>query len=563
MQRQGGSGMHKSLEVGFGNSNPLKSNRLGRKVSANQFHAVSSNGNKIESEICLPNLERIELKELKALPAKTIGLFENRSKRRVKEQELQEIPAQLLIAESALGLSCTIVDYSHGGFGIFVSPLVAPRIEFGMQVVLQISLRQKNMSVPCTVVHCAPGAEGMRFGLARSKWEGLSLSEKDRRRANRLTLKNYQRLYSRAPHALFRGTWDYFTVLDVNKNMGLALETHNPESFVMAGMEINLYLSLPGFTEFPYRGIVTWVWPEEGRFLRFGLRCLEMSYELNQALCDYLLDYQDWTPNELRRFGFQVREFKSHLKFRCVESKEEYLQVVKLRWLAYVAAGKQSAESAPEGMASSLDSISRIIVAYHHGMLAGSLTATFPQTETDKLETEKSFPNGCFPCPMPAKTNMIEVARLCTHFNYRGGDLLRGLFEQAALYFLLSGRESVVTSAVDNLMPLYQKIGFKDLGHSYAHPTMNSLSHHLVLAHRNSFLWGQGISWMTWCTVFGDMVAYLLERGFISPNPAVQLLIKVKLTLMPLLKRWGEHRAKRSFRYHLLLLQRGSRKVSL
>jgi predicted GNAT family N-acyltransferase len=237
---------------------------------------------------------------------------------------------------------------------------------------------------------------------------------------------------------------------------------------------------------------------------------------------------------------------------------DDYAEVLYLRRNSYVGAGKKPKETRPEEMASRLDGHSRILMALHQDKLVGSLTFTFPTHEEELLDSEAGFPGRKFPVRTPPKTSLIEVSRLCIDEEYRGTDLLQGLFEHGVKHFLLSDRYWLLTSAVPELLPLYERIGFAKLGASYKHPSLNNLEHHLIIAHRDTFLMGKGISLLLWNSLFGDLVRHLLDRKLIRIARPYAFLIRAKLLFAPLSKRLLENRSARAFRRHLEFLRRES-----
>jgi hypothetical protein len=108
------------------------------------------------------------------------------------------------------------------------------------------------------------------------------------------------------------------------------------------------------------------------------------------------------------------------------------------------------------------------------------------------------------------------------------------------------------------LLPLYERIGFKKLGASYKHPALKNLEHHLIIAHRDAFLRGDGMNLMVWNSLFGDLIDHLLDRKLLRVPGPVQALIRAKRLAGPLSRRLLERRAAAAFRKHLRHLRRES-----
>jgi predicted GNAT family N-acyltransferase len=320
-------------------------------------------------------------------------------------------------------------------------------------------------------------------------------------------------------------------------------------------MELSIRFDLPAVSTLPMLVRVAWVHATDETAVRFGVQCVDLDWDLQTRICGFLMDSRQWTPARLRESGFHSEQIKSLLRFRSVKSMEDYGEVLRLRRDAYVGVGKRPEGTCPEDMATALDGSSRIQMAHHRDQLVGTLTFTFPGSEELVLDSQSGFPGQKYPVTLPPKANLIEVSRLCIHADYRGTDLLQGMFEQGLKHFLMSDRHWLITSAVDDLVPLYKRIGFRKLNAKYKHPRLNFQEHHLLLAHKNAFLWGQGMNPFLWNALFGDLVKYLLDRNLIEIPVWARALIRCQLLLKPVSKRILEARARGGFKKHLAAIR--------
>jgi predicted GNAT family N-acyltransferase len=401
------------------------------------------------------------------------------------------------------------------------------------------------------------GKEGVRIGLRRLDVNFPQAVDLDRRAAYRLPLSPTLSLKARLSHPFLFGHWSTLVVSDINREMGLSFHTEDPSILLFEGMEIRIQFELARHRATPMLARVAWIHATEADHVRFGVACVDMAWDLHNGICDYLLFSRQWTPGRLRQAGFLARQVKSRLSFRSVKTMADYAEVLYLRRDAYVGAGKKSRATRPEEMASRLDGQSRILMGLHQDKLVGSLTFTFPAREDEVLDSQAAFPGRKYPVAIPPKTSLIEVSRLCIDEEYRGTDLLQGLFEHGAKHFLLSDRYWLLTSAVSELLPMYERIGFKKLGASYKHPALNNLEHHLIIANRDTFLWGKGINLLVWDSIFGDMVRHLLDRKLLRVAGPLGMLIRAKLLFRPVAKRILQNRAANAFRRHLQVLRSG------
>ncbi|MBW8888512.1 MAG: GNAT family N-acetyltransferase [Fibrobacteres bacterium] len=427
----------------------------------------------------------------------------------------------------------------------------------GDEVEIRIRLSpDREFETWCQVKNLIPIKEGTRIGLRRLDVNFPQVVDAERREAFRLPLSPTLSLKARVKHPFLFGHWSPLVVSDINRHMGLSFLSEDPSILLFEGMEIGIHFDLARHRDTPLSGRVTWVYATESNHVRFGVACVNIPWDLHNGICDYLLFSRQWTPGRLRQAGFLARQVKGRLRFRSVKTMEDYAEVLHLRREAYVGTGKKPKDTLPEDMASRLDGHSRILMAWHHDKLVGSITFAFPAHEEESLDSEVGFPGSKYPVTIPPKTSLIEVSRLCIDEEYRGTDLLQGLFQHGAKHFLLSDRYWLLTSAVSDLLPLYERIGFVKLGASYRHPGLNNLEHHLILAHRDAFLSGKGMNLFLWNFLFGDLVRHLLDGKILKIPGPVSFLIRAKLLFGPLSKRILEKRAAKAFRRHLQVLLR-------
>ncbi len=521
------------------------------------------------------------------------GLFEHRGQERISQRELGRVKISVRLPGKESWVAVKLWDFTSISFGIhffeeapFVnwSPEPEPQsesdagknsaengfpgpgsksslksnpllpLEVGDEIELRVQISHyQRFQIWCEVKNKLPWKEGIKIGLRRMDVSFPHEVRIERREAFRLPLAPALALKARIKHPFIYGHWCPLQVSDVNSNMGLSFVSTDPSVLLFEGMELQVHFELASYRETPMIARVAWVHATEANNVKFGVVCLDMDWKLHNGVCDFLLFSRLWTPSRLREAGFKSQQVKSRLRFRTVRTMEDYAEVLYLRRDAYVGAGKKPEGTAPETMAGPLDGISRILMAHHHEKLVGSMTFTYPTSQDTILDSQVGFPGQKYPVNIfiPPKANLIEVSRLCIHEEYRSTDLLQGLFEHGIKHFLMSDRHWLLTSAVSDLLPTYARIGFLKLGASYKHPGLNFQEHHLILAHRDAFLLGKGMNLIVWNTLFGDVIQYLVDRNLVTLTKMERFLIRSKLLLHPLSKRFLDNRAGQAFRKHL------------
>ncbi|MEO6098368.1 MAG: hypothetical protein ABIW76_22930 [Fibrobacteria bacterium] len=498
----------------------------------------------------------VDESSLEAGTFKYPGSSDSRAVDRISERELGILTVAVRLGDSEVWHPVRLWDFNGLGFGVVtVAKSSGPGFSEGEEVEVRIV---KGSSRPyqlwCQVKNVGVWRDGVKVGLRRLDVNLPQLMAVERRGAKRLALGAGLSLKARLRHPFLFGRWCPVTVYDINRSLGLSFRSEDASLLLFEGMELEIHFELPSLRSSPMHARVAWVHATREHEIRFGGDCQAMDFGLHDALCNFLMVSRQWTPEQLREVGFKAGRIKACLRYRTVKTMEDYAAVLHLRRDAYVEAGKKPADTPPEKMAALLDGVSRILTAHHQDALVGSITFTFPVSEETVLDSQAGFPGCRYPVRLPPKTNLIEVSRLCVHPGYHGTDLLIGLFEHGLKHFLLSDRHWLLTSATEDLMPLYRRIGFTRLKASYKHPQMQNQEHHLIIAHRSAFLWGFGIGILTWNSVFGNLVAYLLDRNLIPIPGWMRAIIRVKLAFRSLAALLTDSRARAGFRRHMSAL---------
>ena len=505
------------------------------------------------------------------------GHFEHRSQTRISERELGKVVMSIRPPGKENWVSVNLTDFTSISFGVHIVQAAAfitwtpepesllqsenpnRQIEVGDELELRVQINHhQEFQIWCEVKNTAPWKNGLKAGLRRLDLGFPRAVEVDRRDAFRLPLGPALSLKARIKHPFIYDYWCPLQISDINRDMGLSFVSTDPSILLFEGMELQVHFELASHHDTPLTVRVVWVHATSTSKLKFGALCMGMDWKLHNGIRDFLLFSRHWSPARISEAGFHSQQVKSRLRFRTVKNMQDYAEVLYLRRDAQAGVDKNISGVSPESMASRLDGSSRILMAHHHDKLVGSMIFTYPTSQDTVLESQAGFPGQKFPVDLPPNANLIEVSRLCIHEEYRGTDLIQGLFEHGIKHFLTSDRHWLLTSASTDMLLNYQQIGFVKLGAKYKHPLLNSQEHHLIIAHRNAFLWGKGMNLLVWSTLFGDVIQYLVDRDMVTLSNLDRLFIRAKLLLRPFSSRFLENRAGLAFRRHLETLRRVS-----
>lgn len=327
-----------------------------------------------------------------------------------------------------------------------------------------------------------------------------------------------------------------FRICDFSKD-GIGLMTSLRNKFIVEGMVLNTQISFPLVGNFPVDiKIETCRFFEsqnssEG-YLWIGASILNQSKVLNHAIADYLFQFgSEASIAELRAEGLKVKKASTALEFGCVRTKEDFVDVINLRKLAYTGAGKISNEGEFDDI---FDARARIITARHRGNLVGSIRLIFHE-DGDDLEHERFFNYRDFDS-LPRKSDLVEVTRICTHPNYRKSDILYALMKEMTLQVVQSGRKFVLGSAEEKLMRLYLSMGYKGEEIYFEHEDINNIKHQLLIGHVPTILSGKGVDVKVWNELYKDLTEFINNNDFLSDDPLTNVRQNTYRILSPFTK---------------------------
>lgn len=365
------------------------------------------------------------------------------------------------------------------------------------------------------------------------------------------------RIEGETPSPLLYGLWTKLRLVGIGQGLQLVFVCEDGTLLANLGQELTLSMVLPTSGEHTFRGricridcITARMGEERGDLtvadvadearddssrpyanLCVGLEPIVFSADLANALGEYLVSEGGMVPETLRAIGFPLRFFRQRATMAFVDSMEMYQDVLNLRRNAYVAAKKRAEDTPIEALSSKWDRRSRILCLYHDKNLVASATLTFPTANGEKLRSEAAFPGSVYPCAMPDKGDFVEVSGLCTHHDYRKGDLLQLAFHHIARLLMLSNRRYIVTLADASLVKLYRKIGFETSG---GECTFLGIPHYLILGDKRRMISARGMSWLTWHAIYGEMFYELNRLGFLPLAGFDRFRVKARLAMRPL-----------------------------
>lgn len=466
-----------------------------------------------------------------------------RSSNRVSEREFERIPARLSpyredVADSSCGVPVTLWDFSLFGFAIHRRQAESDslRLREGDKIRLNIRLGTGWVGADCLVTNISTVNGRQRVGLARMDLNrvGGPSARMEVPQGECIRLPESVDIRAEAVNPIFFAEWAPLRLIGLQPGLNLDFITRDPALPLFKGQSLDILLTLPTSAENLYRGEILGLERVPGGYVKIRLKPISLSARLANDLAELLACDAGVNPDTLKRFGFPTRFFRNRITFRFVESMEDYEKVLILRRNAYVDVGKRDADTAPEEMSIEWDKTSRILCAYHDDLLVASAAMTFPRTESETLRSETAFPGNRFPGNPPPKSELLEINSLCTHKDFRRGDLLHAVFEQIARIFILSDRKYIMNLSDSTLLPMYLGIGFKDQGEK---GTFLGRPHHLIKVSRNAVIKAEGLGLFRWNLLYGNLMEDLLSKRMLAMSAWERLILKARLAFKPMANR--------------------------
>jgi predicted GNAT family N-acyltransferase len=325
----------------------------------------------------------------------------------------------------------------------------------------------------------------------------------------------------------------HFRIVEISRS-GMQLLTSLRNKYLIPGVRFEATCAFPAVGEVRIEIAVA-----NARVVQRGGKSqlvLGATYEVldrrgRERIAQYLLRFGPGTSvRDLRTNGFELRCTSRAFDFGCVRTDAEYREVLALRRLAYLHAGKLGPEARDEDMADAFDAQSRILVARHQGRVVATVRLMFPQGPDDALKHAEYLE---LPETMPARDRLVEVSKACTHPDFRGSDLFYSMMKLTALTTAQSGREFIFMSCTDGLVTIYRKLGMRELGAGYVHPTMG-LTHHVMIGDAARMIAGDGMNPIFWNVVIGhDLWQFAKRCGAVSWSAALTVRVAVRRLFAP------------------------------
>ena len=399
-------------------------------------------------------------------------------------------------------------------------------LDAGDAVSLELTIGGERVALDGLVVASVLESSGTNVvGIRFTEPQDASPVDRERRDGVRWICSNDFLPVAVAPNPAAFNDFMRFRIRDISRN-GLLLQSSLRNKFLVPGMTLRLYATFPliGSMDLDVKIVRVGISQNSGKdVLSIGTTMQVPTANARKILGQYLIQFSDADSSEvLKAVGLVPVSVSAGVSFSYLKSESDYRLCLDLRRLAYSAGGKVELDSDSSAMGDLLDASSRIVTGKRNGEVVASARIRFPGPNVPMEQDE--FVD--WPAELPRRDQMIEVSRVCTHPDYRGGDLLASLFQFCCSTSMTSRRPYVVIMSTDNLIRFYERLGWRRTGVRCVLP-IYGVEHEVLVAHSFEALLGKGSNPIYWNIVWKDVAGYLVDADVISPSSLERVMFTI------------------------------------
>ena len=219
---------------------------------------------------------------------------------------------------------------------------------------------------------------------------------------------------------------------------------------------------------------------------------------------------------DLEHVGLPVPNLSREVVVRRARA-DELMLIVHLRTLAYRHDGKHDA---PGAFTDEFDERAVHLWAFFRGRPVAALRLMLP-SNGDPSEHQRLIQ---WPAEFPATGDLADISRVCVHPNFRRCRILEALFQRAAAEVLQCGRQWLVGSASEKLLPMYRRIGCIPTHIKWDDPQFfGGIVHTVFLCNVRSALLGRANP-LVWLFLWRNVARALIQDGGLTPHTLFERL---------------------------------------
>ncbi|MBC7533906.1 MAG: PilZ domain-containing protein [Oligoflexus sp.] len=303
----------------------------------------------------------------------------------------------------------------------------------------------------------------------------------------------------------------------------VVLRTSKSNRSLIPGQSLNLNCLLPNSLQNKCKVRIVKIDDHSEDEGSYQLRCrwIKPSDAFKESLAEFILIAKPGVSiTEMKKMGWSVTHMQRAIRFRYVSQEKDMNAILDLRLAAAQHEGRWAGMRDSSVMLDAFDPLGRQIMCIVGSKVVASARVIFNEGKRSKSE------HASYGAKIPVwlwKEGFLEATQLCTHPDYRGADVFHFLLQHLTRITAISEAKHLVFHSTEALVPVYQRLGAKNLKIRVEIPSMPGAPLHLLSFDCESGAMALGGSPLSYNVAFKKMTEFTAQQGLLNIAPHHEL----------------------------------------
>lgn len=301
------------------------------------------------------------------------------------------------------------------------------------------------------------------------------------------------------------------------------LRTSKSNRSLIPGQSLNLNCLLPNSAQNSCKVRIVKIDDHAEDEGSYQLRCrwIKPTDAFKEALAEFILIAKPGVSiSEMKKMGWPVTHMQRAIRFRYVSSEKDMRAVLDLRLSAAQYEGRWAGMRDSSVMLDGFDPYGRQIMCIVGSKVVAAARLIF--NEGKRSRSEHASYGAKIP-PWLWKEGFLEASQLCTHPDYRGADVFHFLLQHLTRITAISEAKHLLFHSSEALIPVYQRLGAKNLKIRVDIPSIPGAPLHLLSFDCQSGAMALGGSPLSYNVAFKKMTEFTAQQGLLTIAPHHEL----------------------------------------
>lgn len=443
------------------------------------------------------------------------------SKRKIKRKSFfsgEGVKASIVLNNESI--DAKVLDLTPQGVGLAVSLTNREHCKLNVPTDIQISLPKSNeLFLKGLIVNVSEieilDEKMCRLGIMFCDSKASEdLLEPEEKLGEKFTFSASFRPTAICDNEFFFKQIIHFSVLAIGAKSATLLTSDNYR-YLIQGLVLRLNFILPSGADERVEATISEVKPDPSKRqtlveVTFNSTSTRFLANVAEAI---MLALPQTGLTELRNAGLINVSLERLMYFSYIENQEDMNEVLKLRLLAWQGNNRCLDEKDHTKMLDPYDEHSRHIVGKIGNKIVVCARVVFNNGDLDRSEMVIS---GARIPEFILKKGFVEISRLCTHPDFRGGNVMINTMRHLARVTIQAGFQYQIFGCEESLIRPYQRWGIKSLNQVIYEEFAGGLKLHLFYMNIKEILKGPDANPLYWKSIWGPISVYLYETEAIK-----------------------------------------------